>query len=243
MVVFMYGAGDKVLRLVGSLTGGGSNLMVQSYEDRELVGKAATGDKESFRLLVERYEQRARRVAYEVVLNTEDAEDVVQEAFVKAYLSMKNFRGDSSFYTWIYRIVYNVAIDFKRKISRERRFGANGAQNNNGNGTAVVESVPSFITPQYELERKEYARRIQEALSGLSEEHRTVMLLREVDGMRYEQIAEVVGVSKGTVMSRLHYARKRVQESLKDLIPKMSLKDVEEGSSNVSRPLVDAAKR
>ncbi|MCB0339713.1 MAG: sigma-70 family RNA polymerase sigma factor, partial [Bdellovibrionales bacterium] len=142
--------------------------------------------------------------------------DVAQEAFVKAYLSLKNFRQDSSFYTWLYRIAYNMAIDFKRKVARR--------------GGSAVEWDPEMLTeqvsqtpllqeserPDESFERGELRSALKFALEELTEPHRVVIVLREVDGMSYDEIADVVGVSKGTVMSRLHYARKRLQEILSE---------------------------
>lgn len=184
-----------------------------------------------FRPLVERYQERAYAIAFRILRSQSDAEDVVQESFVKAYLSIGDFKGSSSFYTWFYRIVVNMSLDYRRRIARQRTVSAEGlgavsdtdggaAGINNGgtlfdrvsSGDAVASS--SIIGPGEALDRKEQRQVIQAELDNISEEHRTVVILRDVDGLSYDEIAEVVGVSRGTVMSRLFYARKRLQVAL-----------------------------
>lgn len=197
-------------------------LDVKKPEDkgyvRELVQKSKAGDKQAYRELVERYQTRAFRIAYDILQSQEDAEDVVQESFVKAYLSLKHFQEKSAFYTWFYRIVYNMSIDHKRKRSRRGgvalEFDESYLNTEGADSSYLYEPVQ---TPDDMLKRKEQAQDISKVLNTISDEHRTVMMLREIDGLSYDRIAEVVGVSKGTVMSRLHYARKKLQEGLKDL--------------------------
>lgn len=195
--------------------------MATKNDDKELVARAAQGDKEAYRLLVERYQQRAFAIAYDILKSREDAEDALQEAFVKAYISLRDFKGESSFYTWLYRIVYNMSLDFKRKFAR--RGGAavefdEALPPNNAQG-AMISQSQSNENPHEFVIRKEQALRIQQVLGQISEEHRAVILLREVEGMNYDEIARVVGISKGTVMSRLHYARKKLQSALADIVP------------------------
>ncbi len=188
--------------------------------DKELVARAAAGNKEAYRLLVEKYQKKSFAIAFEVTRSQEDAEDVVQEAFVKAYLSLSNFKGESSFYTWLYRIVYNMAIDLKRRKMRKGgdvvEFDEHKASEDLENRAFLEER---FAGPGEVIARKEQARRLHEVLEGLSGEHRTVILLREVEGMSYDEIAKVLGINKGTVMSRLFYARKRLQKALADIAP------------------------
>ncbi len=196
---------------------------IDPNEERVLVLSAGKGDRLAFRLLVERYQSRAFAIAYEILRRREDAEDVVQESFVKAFLALREFRGQSTFYTWLYRIVYNMAIDFKRKVARRggdvQMFDERNdlASQNSGFPAVGANDAPDDL-----LHRKEQARLITAVLQSLSEDHRMVVILREIDGLNYEQIAEVLGISKGTVMSRLHYARKKLQEQLKDLAPSAS---------------------
>ena len=199
---------------------GYGNSAMEKLGDRELVARAVLGSKEAYKLLVEKYQKKCFAIAYEVTRSQEDAEDVVQEAFVKAYLSLPGFKGESSFYTWLYRIVYNMAVDLKRRKARQ------GGERIEFDERKISEELENrgmledrFAGPGETISRKEQARRIQQVLDNLSEEHRTVILLREVEGMSYDEIAKVLGISKGTVMSRLFYARRKLQAALSDLAP------------------------
>jgi RNA polymerase sigma-70 factor (ECF subfamily) len=192
----------------------------KEIKESDLVARAAGGDKEAYRALVEKYQSRAFSIAYEIVQSRHDAEDIIQESFVKAYLSIGDFRGQSSFYTWFYRIVYNMAIDFKRRTNRRGGEHAEYDDRMSGeNGVFAGATTGKTEGPSEAIFRKEQARKIQEALNEISEEHRAVITLREVDGLSYDEIADVVGVSKGTVMSRLHYARKKLQKALVEFAP------------------------
>ncbi len=182
--------------------------------EKELIAAAAKGDTHAYRLLVEAYHSRLYRIAFEIMRTAEDAEDILQEAFVKAYLSLPSFKGDSSFYTWIYRIVYNMAIDIKRKHIRrggdkleltEERIDAT---QNLTPGLGVTDSK----RPDELLIEKEELQEVNKALAELTDDHRDVIVMREVDGLSYDEIADVLKISRGTVMSRLFYARKRLQE-------------------------------
>lgn len=199
-------------------------------DDETLVSKTLAGDKEAYRLLVERYQNRLLTMVTDILKSREDAEDVVQESFVKAFLSLRNFKGQSSFYTWLYRIAYNMAIDVRRKSGRR---GGNHVEYKEGVGvnkiataegeviqtiTGAVQHLQNVEGPHAALVRKEVGHRLQQVLGELSEEHRAVIMLREVDGLNYDEIAHAVGVPRGTVMSRLHYARKALQNALRDFV-------------------------
>lgn len=203
--------------------------------DKDLVSMTLAGKREAYRVLVERYQGRLLTTALDVVKTREDAEDVVQETFVKAFLSLSQFKGDSSFYTWLYRICFNMAIDIRRKASR--RGGTHleyketrGVKRGVGEGSGV-DSGPSGVGqhhqrvegPHESLARKELGRKIQEVLGELSEEHRAVIMLREIDGLDYDEISQALGVPKGTVMSRLFYARKALQKALEEFAPVVSI--------------------
>jgi RNA polymerase sigma-70 factor, ECF subfamily len=149
----------------------------------------------------------------------EDAQDVVQESFVKAYLSINSFQGNSSFFTWFYRILVNMAIDFRRRIGRKDKLTL--ALDIDERDT-IEQQVDNSLISQRESQldsvlRVEQAKQIDQALAQISEDHRAVIVLREVEGLRYEEIADTLGVSKGTVMSRLFYARKRLQQVLTEM--------------------------
>ncbi len=181
-----------------------------------LVERAGQGDRDAYRILVEKYQNRVFSLVLSMVKSREDAEDIVQESFVKAYLSLKNFRGESSFYTWIYRVAYNMAIDFQRRNTRRNGVVTEVRAAGGDDEPRPVEGVARDGNPEESAHRKELAATLDEALAGLSEEHRAVIMLREVDGLSYAEIADSLGVSQGTVMSRIHYAKKYLQRALKE---------------------------
>jgi RNA polymerase sigma-70 factor (ECF subfamily) len=188
-------------------------------DDRDLVRRVQAGDQHAFRMLFERYHRRAYAVAFGVVKNKQDALDVVQDGFVKVHRHIDKFQGTSSFYTWLYRIIMNLAIDHVR-----RRRNAKGLEYDDrvgrhedevaGDGTLLPRILDA--NPGKTVIRKELLQRIQTALDELPEYHRAVILLREVEGLSYEEMAEVLEVPKGTIMSRLFHARKKMQALLSD---------------------------
>ena len=188
----------------------GKEEPLEDLDDGQLVTLTKGGNKDAYKILFERYQKRCLAIAYQVTRSSEDAEDITQEAFVKAYLSLQSFKGESSFYSWLYRIVYNMSIDVQRKHSRRSE-------------TLPIEDLPTEEScvvrelPSDKLEHREDANRISNGLKKLTPEHRAVILLRDVEGFSYEQISETLKVSKGTVMSRLFYARKKLQESLTEV--------------------------
>ncbi len=202
--------------------------------ETELVNKASRGDKDAYRVLVEKYQSKVFSLVFSIVKSREDAEDIVQESFVKAYFSLKNFRQDSSFYTWVYRVAYNMTIDFKRKVGRRPEYVTDGEREIGELGDDDRAIVAGKISdPLQTFEQKELAASLNRALSGLSDEHRAVMMLREIDGLSYNEIADSLGVSKGTVMSRIHYAKKYLQRALRESAPNDYV-EVEEGTNNDS---------
>lgn len=186
-------------------------------DDRALVTAAQAGDRVAFRTLFERYHRRAYSLAFGVVRNQDDALDVVQDAFIKAHRHLDKFEGQASFYTWLYRIVMNLAIDHLRKHKRQMPVDFTDAAVEN----AVSEDalLPKIIggNPGRALMDREIRDRISEALDSLSENHRAVLVMRELDGLSYEEMAAVMQCSKGTIMSRLFHARKNMQRQLADL--------------------------
>lgn len=176
--------------------------------DKNLVIRAQNGEERAFRLLVERYQRKVYSVAYSMVRHQEDAMDLSQEAFIKAYRNLARFQGSSSFYTWIYRITVNLCIDYLRKSGRVQSVDYDdriGRDNSEVDGDGSILPTRLDADPSRSLMRKELIEKMQHALETLSENHRAILLLREVEGLSYEEMAEVLGVSKGTVMSRLHY--------------------------------------
>lgn len=191
-------------------------------EDTELVARARSGDHEAFRLLFQRYHRRVYSLAYGMVRNQDDALDVVQEGFIKAHRYLDRFEGASSFYTWLYRIIMNLCIDHIRKQRRARLVDFNDALDHGQGDAAVGEDalLPRILgeNPGKALVRKEIREHIDQALSELSDNHRAVLIMRELDGMSYEEMAEMMQCAKGTIMSRLFHARKNMQKRLLELM-------------------------
>ena len=156
-----------------------------------------------------RYQDRLYNVAYRVLDNADDAADVVQDVFVNAYTSLKSFKGDSELFTWLYRIAFNTAISFKRRRRGMVRIDGRGDE-----GGIDPEDKSTDTAPEAGMERSEDERVLAEALAKLSPEHRNVLVLKDIDGMKYEEIAEVMGVPIGTVRSRLHRARLELKSLL-----------------------------
>ena len=185
--------------------------------DRDLVERCQRGDLDSYEALVNRYRHRVYGLAYSMLRNEQDATDLSQETFVKAWQAIRGFKRNASFYTWLYRITTNLCIDFVRK--RDRRPTVPFEEAVDPDADADVEVPPSNQPlPTDEAQRKELREQIDAALQQLSPEHRAVIQLREYEGLEYAEIAKVVGCSIGTVMSRLHYARKNLQKLLKEVI-------------------------
>ena len=181
--------------------------------DVELIERTRRGDRAAFQQLVEKYQRRIYAVTYGLLGNREDALDAVQEAFIKAYKSLDKFKGKSGFYTWMYRIATNAAIDLGRKQSRrgevEFREEIEAAEEK---GSYPVAQAPE--SPAEGLMKKELGELIEAAIQQLPEDQRTAVVLREIEGLSYREISKVMKCSQGTVMSRLHYGRKKLQELL-----------------------------
>ncbi len=183
--------------------------------DRDVVGRCQHGDLAAYETLVNRYRQRVYNLVYGMLRNEADATDVCQETFVRGWQAIRNFKSNASFYTWLYRIATNLCIDFVRK--RDRRPTTPFEEAFEPETDVDVHEPPSNNpSPTVEVERKELRAQIDAALAELSPDHRVVIQLREFDGLDYAAIAKVAGCSLGTVMSRLHYARKHMQKLLKE---------------------------
>lgn len=210
------GASDTTLRLPRPATMTTTTAdAVDDTPDAELVRRTAAGDRSAFDVLVKRYQKRVYAVAYGMVHGPEQALDVTQEAFAKAYQSIRTFGGRSNFYTWLYRIVVNSAIDYLRKEQRERAVPYDDRRQLDAD-VAAVGAQASLATPEVSARRTEAKDAIVKAIACLPPEQRAAILLREVEGLSYKEIAAVMRCSKGTVMSRLHYARRKLQTLLAD---------------------------
>ncbi len=195
-----------------------ATLAQVDVSDLELVKRCQAGQTEAFDELVSRYRTRIFAMIYNMVHNEQDAWDLAQESFVKAWKSIKRFRRHSSFYTWVYRIVMNVTIDWLRKKQIK------GAGSEFDDSIQLKEIDPASRTvpkaeplPHERMERNEIRAKIDNAIGQLSPEHRAVILMKEIEDMQYHEIAETLGCSIGTVMSRLFYARKKLQNLLRDV--------------------------
>lgn len=186
-------------------------------DDGDLVAAARRGDRDAFRTLFERYHRRAYALAFGVVRHQDDALDVVQDAFIKAHKYLDKFEGNSSFYTWLYRIVMNLAIDHLRKHRRTRPVELDEQHLDDA---AEGGLLPTLLGghPGRALLDKEIRHRIDGALAELSDNHRAVLVMRELEGLSYEEMARAMGCSKGTIMSRLFHARRNMQKRLADLV-------------------------
>ena len=201
-------------------------------DDLTLVTRVRQGDQRAFRLLVERYQRKVFSVALGMLKDKEEAMDVSQEAFVKVYKYLDHFKGDSSFYTWLYRITVNICIDVLRKknalkgeqVEFDETVKMDAAEANIGSLGSQLGT-----NPQKAALRRELAEKINAALQEVPEKHRAILLLREVEGMSYEDLARTLEIPKGTVMSRLFHARLKVQKILSEYL---ELGDQKSGTGN-----------
>jgi RNA polymerase sigma-70 factor (ECF subfamily) len=195
-----------------------ATLAQADVSELDLVRRCQAGDTEAFDELVTRYRTRVFGMIYNMIHSEQDAWDLAQDSFVKAWKSIKRFRGQSSFYTWIYRIVMNVTIDWARK----KQIKAGGAEFDDAISLKEIDPASKTapkadVLPYETMERTEIRARIDRAIAQLSPEHRAVILMKEIEEMQYHEIAEALGCSIGTVMSRLFYARKKLQNLLRDV--------------------------
>lgn len=174
-----------------------------SDDDRRLIAECLGGRRDAFGELVSRYQTRLYNSAVRLVDTPEDAADVTQDAFLNAYQSLHTFKGNAEFFTWLYRIAFNTAISLKRK---KKATVSLDASRNGEQGREPID--PSeYVQPGTALQRTEEEALLYDALARLSGEHRDVLVMKDLEGMKYEQIAEVLGVPIGTIRSRLHRAR------------------------------------
>jgi RNA polymerase sigma-70 factor (ECF subfamily) len=182
-----------------------------NLEETEMISRCQRGDQEALKEIFDKYHKKVYRIAYGVVRQREETLDIVQEVFVKLFRSIKNFKGKSHFYTYLYRMVMNTAIDHARKTGKQIISSLD--EEGSFEPSDDLEKGPERILLQKELEE-----RVKLAMDKLPAEQRAALIFRDVEGLSYQEMAEAMGCSIGTVMSRLHYGRKRIQELLKDYL-------------------------
>lgn len=184
-------------------------------DDQRLIAECLKGRTAAFGELVSRYQNRLFNTVFRLLDHAEDARDVVQDSFLNAYQALDSFKGDSLFFTWLYRIAVNSAISFKRKHRGARRLGLADMD-----GGGLEPHDPSEISqPDRVLQLADEEKRIHAALAKLSAEHRAVLVMKDIDGMKYEEMAEVLNVPVGTIRSRLHRARMDLRNIWLELYP------------------------
>jgi RNA polymerase sigma-70 factor (ECF subfamily) len=191
---------------------------VTAEDDAALVERCRKGDIAAFEPLVEKYRQRVWRLAYNVLRDREEAWDVAQEAFIRAYQALPSFRGQSAFYTWLFRIVMNVASDRARaRAARGRAFGTERVPEEDWDHV-MMDKPTGEQAPDEAAATSQDRARIMQALATLSEQHRHIIMLSDIEGLSYKEIADVLEIPMGTVMSRLHNARRRLRTALGPLL-------------------------
>jgi len=185
--------------------------------DQELVERAQRGDKRAFGLLVEKYQRKLGRLLSRMIRDPAEVEDVVQEAFIKAYRALPNFRGESAFYTWLYRIGINTAKNYLVSMGRRPRVTAE-IELEDAENFEDGEDLRTIATPESELMSKQVAQTVNDTVAALPEELRTAITLREIEGLSYEEIATMMGCPIGTVRSRVFRARETIAEKLRPLL-------------------------
>lgn len=187
--------------------------------ETDLVHKARRGDLDAYDELVKRYQQRIYATIYHMTANHEDANDLAQDSFIKAYQALKSFKGDSSFYTWLYRIAVNKAINFIKQRRNRVNMSLNDLDVQTEHDPDLVALI-SHKTPRREVALAELQEKLNAAILKLSEQHRAVVVLHDIQGLPHEEIAEIIGCNTGTVRSRLFYARQQLQGLLADYLEK-----------------------
>ncbi len=187
--------------------------MCGSHDDKSLIEACRAGDTEAFGILVSQYQDRLYPTVFRLTGCAEEAQDLLQDAFLRAFEKLDHFHGDSSFYTWVYRIAVNLTLSNRRR----KRLSVSLQQGREGNSSEPAADVEES-DPSLPLERAERDRLIQEALGSLAPDHRAVVVMKEFDGLHYEEIGAILGIPVGTVRSRLHRARCELRERLRSLV-------------------------
>jgi RNA polymerase sigma-70 factor (ECF subfamily) len=185
--------------------------------DQQLVERAQKGDKRAFELLVMKYERKLGRLLSRMVRDAAEIDDITQESFIKAYRALPQFRGESAFYTWLYRIAVNTAKNYLMAKGK-REVAASDLVDEDGEGMEDVLMPHDIATPDAELQTKQIAKAVNETVDALPEELRTAITLREIEGLSYEEIAAMMDCPIGTVRSRIFRAREAIAERIRPML-------------------------
>jgi RNA polymerase sigma-70 factor (ECF subfamily) len=189
----------------------------EATADLALVQRVQAGDIRAFDLLIQKYRERLYAIIYNLTANREDASDLAQEAFIRAFRSIGRFKGDSSFFTWLYRIAINASLTHLKR-TRMRRFFSFENLSEEVSQSELAEALADKFQSDKPTLIKELQEKLNEALQRLSLNHRTVVILFEIEGLSHQEIAQVMECSEGTVRSRLHYAKQQLQSYLQDYL-------------------------
>ena len=190
--------------------------------DAELVERVQSGDRQAFELLVAKYQRRVLRLLSRLIRDPAEIEDVAQEAFIKAYRALPQFRGDSAFYTWLYRIAVNTAKNYLASQGRRPRPLAGPQTDEDGESFDLADVVEDINTPDAVMHSRQVAEAVNSAIDSLSEDLRTAITLREIEGLSYEEIADAMRCPIGTVRSRIFRAREAISVRVKPLLANQS---------------------
>ena len=206
--------------LTGTGAGASASNTADADADRAIVAEVLAGNVRAFQTLVERHQARVFHLAKALLRNRADAADIAQEAFVRSYANLKSYRAEGSFTAWIARITNNLAIDFLRrqKTRAADEFDETAADRGGVQSQAGLLAGQIAGDPQAEFVRRELGERLETAMAQLPEKHRAILILREVDGLSYEELAQALEIPAGTVMSRLFHARSKMQALLTEYV-------------------------
>lgn len=186
-------------------------------QEYALVDRAVAGDKDAFGILVRHHQSRVYSTIYHMVGNHEDANDLTQDTFIKAYKALKSFKKNSGFFTWLYRIGVNLTINFLNSRKKRRFISFDHSDYDAESDNQIFELI-SDKTPRKNIDIRELREKLNEAIQQLSEKHRAVVVMHDIQGMSHEEISEILRCSNGTVRSRLFYARQQLQAALNDYL-------------------------
>ncbi|MCH6255427.1 sigma-70 family RNA polymerase sigma factor [Puniceicoccaceae bacterium K14] len=207
----------SIVKTIGKSIASSPERQMEADEDAAIVARVQAGDVEAYDALVLKYRERVYSVVYNLTANREDASDLTQDAFIKAFQSIQRFKGKSSFFTWLYRIAVNTTLTHLRKYKMKRFFSFE-KMNEEDHSAGFIDSLISESDSDKSALMNELQEKLNDAFQKLSIKHRTVITLFEIDGLNHKEISEIVGTSIGTVRSRLHYAKQFLQAELKDYI-------------------------